>query len=76
MANRAAIEATIRIGLALNCGIASWCRMARKNYFYPDMPKNFQISQYEDPIVFDGYLDVPLDDGTTWRVEIERAHME
>jgi aspartyl-tRNA(Asn)/glutamyl-tRNA(Gln) amidotransferase subunit B len=40
------------------------------------MPKNFQISQYEDPIVFDGYLDVPLDDGTTWRVEIERAHME
>ena len=74
--NGKAVESAIRIGLALNCAIAEECRFARKNYFYPDMPKNYQISQYEDPIVFDGYLDVPLDDGTTWRVEIERAHME
>ena len=53
-----------------------WCRFARKNYFYPDMPKNYQISQYDEPIAINGHLDVPLDDGTTWRVEIERAHME
>src|SRR5215467_4569186 len=61
VANKAAIEATIRIGLALHCKIASWCRFARKNYFYPDMPKNFQISQYDEPLCTDGYLDVPLD---------------
>jgi aspartyl-tRNA(Asn)/glutamyl-tRNA(Gln) amidotransferase subunit B len=53
-----------------------WCRFARKNYFYPDMPKNYQISQYDEPIAVNGYLDVPLDDGTTFRVDIERAHME
>ena len=76
MVNQAAVESAIRIGLALNCDIAPWCRFARKNYFYPDMPKNYQISQYDEPIAFNGYLDVPLDDGTTWRVEIERAHME
>ena len=59
--NRMAIEYTIRIGLALNCTIATWCRFARKNYFYPDMPKNFQISQYDEPLCTDGYLDVRLD---------------
>jgi aspartyl-tRNA(Asn)/glutamyl-tRNA(Gln) amidotransferase subunit B len=59
--NRMAIEYTIRIGLALNCTIAEWCRFARKNYFYPDMPKNFQISQYDEPLCTDGYLDVILD---------------
>lgn len=74
--NAVAVESAIRIGLALNCKIASWCRFARKNYFYPDQPKNYQISQYDEPIAFDGHLDVPLDDGTTWRVDIERAHME
>jgi aspartyl-tRNA(Asn)/glutamyl-tRNA(Gln) amidotransferase subunit B len=74
--NVAAVESAIRIGLALNCSIAPWGRFARKNYFYPDQPKNYQISQYDEPIAVDGYLDVPLDDGTTWRVEIERAHME
>ncbi|HEY8534569.1 MAG TPA: Asp-tRNA(Asn)/Glu-tRNA(Gln) amidotransferase GatCAB subunit B, partial [Micromonospora sp.] len=76
VANRAAIEATIRIGLALNCTIAEWCRFARKNYFYPDMPKNFQTSQYDEPIAYDGYLDVVLEDGEVFRVGIERAHME
>jgi aspartyl-tRNA(Asn)/glutamyl-tRNA(Gln) amidotransferase subunit B len=74
--NAKAVESAIRIGLALNCQIAPWCRFARKNYFYPDMPKNFQTSQYDEPIAFGGYLDVELDDGTTYRVEIERAHME
>ncbi|GAB7070056.1 Asp-tRNA(Asn)/Glu-tRNA(Gln) amidotransferase subunit GatB [Mycobacterium hodleri] len=74
--NGSAVESAIRIGLALNCEIAPWGRFARKNYFYPDQPKNYQISQYDEPIAVNGYLDVPLDDGTTWRVEIERAHME
>ncbi|GAA0479615.1 aspartyl/glutamyl-tRNA(Asn/Gln) amidotransferase subunit B [Actinoplanes capillaceus] len=73
--NRAAIEATIRIGLALNCDIAEWCRMARKNYFYPDMPKNFQTSQYDEPLCVDGYVDVEVD-GVTHRIGIERVHIE
>ncbi|NMM33597.1 MAG: Asp-tRNA(Asn)/Glu-tRNA(Gln) amidotransferase subunit GatB [Phycicoccus sp.] len=74
--NAAAVDSAIRIGLALNCEIATWCRFARKNYFYPDMPKNFQTSQYDEPIAFEGYLDVELADGSTFRVDIERAHME
>ncbi|MBB3052375.1 aspartyl-tRNA(Asn)/glutamyl-tRNA(Gln) amidotransferase subunit B [Prauserella isguenensis] len=74
--NGTAVESAIRIGLALNCDIAEWCRFARKNYFYPDMPKNFQTSQYDEPIAFDGYIDVVLDDGEVVRVDIERAHME
>jgi aspartyl-tRNA(Asn)/glutamyl-tRNA(Gln) amidotransferase subunit B len=74
--NRSAVESAIRIGLALNCTIAPWGRFARKNYFYPDMPKNFQTSQYDEPIAVNGFLDVPLDDGSVFRVEIERAHME
>ncbi len=76
---RGAVESTIRVGLALNCTIAPWCRFARKNYFYPDMPKNFQTSQYDEPICVDGWLDVevPTGDGTrTVRIEIERVHME
>ena len=74
--NRTAVESAIRIGLALNCTIAPWCRFARKNYFYPDMPKNFQTSQYDEPIAVHGHLDVELADGETVRVGIERAHME
>jgi aspartyl-tRNA(Asn)/glutamyl-tRNA(Gln) amidotransferase subunit B len=78
--NAVAIESAIRIGLALNCEIAEWCRFARKNYFYPDMPKNFQTSQYDEPIAFEGFMDVavPIDGGDveTFRVGIERAHME
>jgi aspartyl-tRNA(Asn)/glutamyl-tRNA(Gln) amidotransferase subunit B len=76
--NRAAIEYTIRIGLALNCTIADWCRFARKNYFYPDMPKNFQISQYDEPLCTDGWLDIPVGDGggRQVRVGIERVHLE
>ncbi|WP_020495366.1 Asp-tRNA(Asn)/Glu-tRNA(Gln) amidotransferase subunit GatB [Sciscionella marina] len=74
--NGAGVESAIRIGLALNCEIADWCRFARKNYFYPDQPKNFQTSQYDEPICFDGYLDVELSEGEIVRIGIERAHME
>ncbi|MBH1933889.1 Asp-tRNA(Asn)/Glu-tRNA(Gln) amidotransferase subunit GatB [Streptomyces sp. AV19] len=74
--NAVGVESAIKIGLALNCEIAEWCRFARKNYFYPDMPKNFQTSQYDEPIAFNGYLDVQLEDGEIFRVQIERAHME
>jgi aspartyl-tRNA(Asn)/glutamyl-tRNA(Gln) amidotransferase subunit B len=73
--NRMAIEYAIRIGLALDCSIASWCRFARKNYFYPDMPKDFQISQYDEPLCTNGWLDVPVD-GVVVRVGIERVHLE
>jgi aspartyl-tRNA(Asn)/glutamyl-tRNA(Gln) amidotransferase subunit B len=83
VASRAAIEYTIRIGLALNCSIADWCRFARKNYFYPDMPKNFQISQYDEPLCTDGWLDVTIDEPDAGpvgprqvRVGIERVHLE
>ena len=77
--NERAIESTILIGLALNCSIAPFSRFARKNYFYPDMPKNFQTSQYDEPICVNGFLDVDVetDEGNkTFRVEIERVHME
>jgi aspartyl-tRNA(Asn)/glutamyl-tRNA(Gln) amidotransferase subunit B len=73
--NAVAIESTIRIGLALHCSIAPWSRFARKNYFYPDMPKNYQISQYDEPICVEGYLDVEVD-GEVVRIGIERVHME
>ena len=74
--NAKGVEWAIKIGLALNCSIAESSRFARKNYFYPDQPKNYQISQYDEPIAYNGYLDVMLEDGTEWRIEIERAHME
>ena len=77
--NASAIESTIRMGLSLNCSIAPWCRFARKNYFYPDMPKDYQVSQYDEPLCVDGYLDVVVatDDGPReFRVEIERVHKE
>jgi len=77
--NATAIESTIKIGLALNCSIAPYSRFARKNYFYPDMPKNFQISQYDEPICFDGFVDVEIDTDEgprQFRIEIERVHME
>ncbi|HET7014581.1 MAG TPA: Asp-tRNA(Asn)/Glu-tRNA(Gln) amidotransferase subunit GatB [Streptosporangiaceae bacterium] len=73
--NKVAIEYTIKIGLALNCSIATWCRFARKNYFYPDMPKNFQISQYDEPLCTDGYLQVEVD-GQEFTIGIERVHLE
>jgi hypothetical protein len=63
-------------GLALGCQIAPSSRFARKNYFYPDLGKNYQISQYDEPIAFEGQVEVELTDGTVFEVPIERAHME
>jgi aspartyl-tRNA(Asn)/glutamyl-tRNA(Gln) amidotransferase subunit B len=73
--NRTAIEYIVRIGLALDCRIAPHSLFHRKNYFYPDMPKNFQISQYDLPICVEGHLDIEVD-GATHRVGITRVHME
>lgn len=74
--NRAAIEATIRTGLALNCTIAQRAVFARKNYTYPDLPKGYQITQYELPLCENGHIDIELEDGSTKRIRIHRAHLE
>jgi aspartyl-tRNA(Asn)/glutamyl-tRNA(Gln) amidotransferase subunit B len=74
--NEQAIKYSISLGLALGCSIAPTSRFARKNYFYPDLAKNYQISQYDEPIAFDGTVDVELEDGRTFTIPIERAHME
>ena len=74
--NRTAVDYAVMIGLALNCEIADRTTFSRKNYFYADSPKAYQISQYEDPICGAGYLDVPDGEGGTFRVGITRAHME
>ncbi|MGH3069747.1 MAG: Asp-tRNA(Asn)/Glu-tRNA(Gln) amidotransferase subunit GatB [Streptosporangiaceae bacterium] len=80
--NRMAIEYTMKIGLALNCTIAVTARFARKNYFYPDMPKDYQISQYDEPLCTDGWLEIMVPDPAAGdqprpvRVEIERVHLE
>ncbi|MEY4018910.1 MAG: hypothetical protein RLZZ590_210 [Actinomycetota bacterium] len=74
--NRKAVESSIAIGLALGCQIAPTGRFARKNYFYPDLAKNFQTSQYDEPIAFDGSLEVEIPSGAVHVINIERAHME
>lgn len=74
--NETAIRSSISLGLALNCSIAESSRFARKNYFYPDLGKNYQISQYDEPIAYEGSVVVELEDGTLVTVPIERAHME
>ncbi|WP_237222300.1 Asp-tRNA(Asn)/Glu-tRNA(Gln) amidotransferase subunit GatB [Rothia nasimurium] len=74
--NGKAVESAIKLGLALGCEIAPVSHFARKNYFYPDTPKNFQTSQYDEPIAANGSLDVELEDGTVFTIDIERAHME
>ena len=74
--NRAAVEATIKTGLALNCEIADTAVFARKNYTYPDLPKGYQISQFELPLCEHGYLDIDLPDGSQQRIRIRRAHLE
>jgi aspartyl-tRNA(Asn)/glutamyl-tRNA(Gln) amidotransferase subunit B len=74
--NAEAVRYSISLGLALGCSIAPSSRFARKNYFYPDLGKNYQISQYDEPIAFEGSVDVELADGSTVTVPIERAHME
>ncbi|HCS62457.1 MAG TPA: Asp-tRNA(Asn)/Glu-tRNA(Gln) amidotransferase GatCAB subunit B [Microbacterium sp.] len=74
--NETAIRSSISLGLALGCSIAESSRFARKNYFYPDLGKNYQISQYDEPIAYEGSVDVELEDGTLVTIPIERAHME
>jgi aspartyl-tRNA(Asn)/glutamyl-tRNA(Gln) amidotransferase subunit B len=74
--NGAAVRMAVKLGLAINARIAPTSVFARKNYFYPDLPKGYQISQYELPIVAQGALDIVLDDGTVKRVGITRAHLE
>ena len=74
--NARGVEYAIRIGLALGCEIAQSCRFARKNYFYPDLSKDFQTSQSDEPIAFDGALEIELEDGSFFTIPIERAHME
>lgn len=74
--NRKAVESSIAIGLALGCSIAPTGRFSRKNYFYPDLAKNFQTSQYDEPIAFEGSIDIEIPSGNVFTVAIERAHME
>ncbi|MEU4207186.1 Asp-tRNA(Asn)/Glu-tRNA(Gln) amidotransferase subunit GatB [Rothia terrae] len=74
--NGKAVESSIKLGLALGCEIAPVSHFARKNYFYPDTPKNFQTSQFDEPIAANGSIDIELEDGTVFTIDIERAHME
>ncbi|MBE0466879.1 MAG: Asp-tRNA(Asn)/Glu-tRNA(Gln) amidotransferase subunit GatB [Candidatus Desulforudis sp.] len=74
--NRQVVEYGIRVALALNCSVARFCKFDRKHYFYPDLPKNYQISQYDLPLSYDGYLDFETDDGCTHQCGIVRVHME
>lgn len=74
--NKRVVEFAVKMGLATNCSIREISTFARKNYFYPDLPKGYQISQFEDPICYDGFVDVELDSGDMKRVGITRIHME
>ncbi len=74
--NREAIEMALRVGLALHCDIPPINQFARKSYFYPDLPKGYQISQYDRPISVNGYLDIDLADGMQKRIRVRRAHLE
>ncbi|PNY80240.1 Asp-tRNA(Asn)/Glu-tRNA(Gln) amidotransferase subunit GatB [Deinococcus koreensis] len=74
--NREAVELAMMFGLGLNCDVSGFTQFHRKNYFYPDAPKNFQLSQYDRPIARDGFLDVTLESGEVSRIRIKRAHLE
>ena len=74
--NQTAVEYSISLGLALGCEIAPRSTFSRKNYFYPDLAKNYQISQYDEPIAMEGSVEIELEDGTVFTIPIERAHME
>jgi aspartyl-tRNA(Asn)/glutamyl-tRNA(Gln) amidotransferase subunit B len=74
--NRQAVEFSILAGLALNCQIASFTKWDRKSYYYPDLPKNYQISQYDLPLALNGYIEIPAKDGSFKKIRIRRAHLE
>jgi aspartyl-tRNA(Asn)/glutamyl-tRNA(Gln) amidotransferase subunit B len=74
--NRKAVEYSMKVGLALDCTVSPYTKWDRKGYYYPDLPKNYQISQYDLPLNHDGHLDIPLADGTTKRIRVRRAHLE
>ena len=74
--NREAVAMAVRVGLALGCTVRRRSRFARKNYFYPDLPKGYQISQFDEPLCEGGWLDVPQPDGSSRRIRLERAHLE
>ncbi|MEP6968150.1 MAG: Asp-tRNA(Asn)/Glu-tRNA(Gln) amidotransferase GatCAB subunit B, partial [Pseudomonadota bacterium] len=74
--NRHCVEQAILTGLGLKARVNPWSRFDRKNYFYPDLPQGYQISQYKDPIVGEGEIEVERDDGSVFTVRIERLHLE
>ena len=73
--NKKVVEYAVRAGLATNCSISEYSKMDRKNYFYPDLPKAYQISQYDIPLCYDGYIDIDVN-GTEKRIGITRIHIE
>src|SRR6476659_5112583 len=74
--NRCAVEYSIKVGLALGCKIARHTKWDRKSYYYPDLPKNYQISQYDEPLCFDGTYEFDGEDGQPVKIRIRRAHLE
>jgi aspartyl-tRNA(Asn)/glutamyl-tRNA(Gln) amidotransferase subunit B len=74
--NKQAVEYAMLAGLALNCQVANFTKWDRKSYYYPDLPKNYQISQYDLPLAVNGYLEIPVKDGTMKKIRIRRAHLE
>src|SRR5271170_5567111 len=74
--NKRAVEMAMMVGMALNCRIAQQTKWDRKSYYYPDLPKNYQISQYDQPLCLQGQVELPLTDGSTKAVRIRRAHLE
>jgi aspartyl-tRNA(Asn)/glutamyl-tRNA(Gln) amidotransferase subunit B len=74
--NKKVVEFAVKLGLATNCKIRRYSIFARKNYFYPDLPKGYQISQYEEPICYDGYVEIELKEGVKKKIRLRRIHME
>jgi len=74
--NKKAMDYAMMVGLALNCDIPPFNQFSRKSYFYPDLPKGYQISQYEYPLAVNGFIEITLEDGTTKKIRVRRAHME